>query len=284
MKTGSRQASWHSWSGLLRWTAWDSIVCMDGPHKRQSEVAAGRGRNAASNWLAFGIGLALLAAIVAGGLRESSDLTNSKVTVGTKDEVYYSHAATKEDARVLGQALKTIGFFDDRGTSVFLSKGKDGTVVSFVLKAGAWKQPGTVLNFEEIGRRIATPVGGFPIKVRLIDAARTVRRELAVGKAIIGARDEIYYFGSASEADAEALGGALKTAGFLEDTGVSVVLAKGDGTAISFVVAGGVWERPEAVAGFESLVRRAAPSVGGLPIMLRLLNPEMEAKREVAVQ
>jgi len=251
---------------------------------RWREVAAGRGRNIISIALALAVGIALLAAIVAGGHREISDLTSSKVIIGSKDEVYYSHAATKEEAQVLGQALKAIGFFGDRGTSVFLSKGSGGTVVSFVVIRGAWRDPDAVLNFEEIGRRVAPSVGGFPIKVRLMDAARSVLREMAVGRAIIGARDEIYYLGAATDADAEALGRALKSAGFLEDKGVSVVLAKGDSTAISFVVAEDVWERPETVAEFESLARRAAASVGGLPLVLRLLNPAMEVKREVAVQ
>jgi hypothetical protein len=247
------------------------------------EIAAGRSRNVVSISLAVSMGIALLAAIVAGGRRETSDLTSSKVIVGTKDEVYYSHAATKEEATVLGEALQATGFFTDRGTSVFLSKGNDGAVVSFVLRPGAWRNASTVLNFEEIGRRVAPFVGGFPIKVRLIDAARSVRRELAVGKATIGAKDEVFYFGSATKQDAEALGKALRNARFFEDKGVSVVLAKGDGTAISFVVAEGGWERPEALAGFESLARQAAASVGGLPIELRLLNPAMEVKREVEV-
>jgi hypothetical protein len=253
-------------------------------HKRQREFAVSRGANVASNSLALGIGLSLLAMIVAWGLRQSSQPANAKVIIGTKDEIYYSHAATKEDAQVLGQALKTMGFFNDRGASVLLSKGSGGTVVSFFVNEGAWDRPNSVSNFEEIGRRIATPLGGFPIKVRLMDSARVMRRELAVGKAIIGAKDEIYYFGSATEADAEALGQALKTAGFLEDKGVSVLLTKGDGTAISFVVNENAWERSETVAAFERLARRAATSIGGLPIKLRLLNSEMETKREVAVQ
>jgi hypothetical protein len=253
-------------------------------HKRQRDFSVGRGANVASHWLALGIGLAILAMIVAWGLRQSNQPANSKVIIGTKDKVYRSHAATTEDAQALGQALKSMGFFNDRGSSVLLSKGRGGTVVSFFVNEGAWDRPDTVSNFEEIGRRIATPLGGFPIKVRLMDSAGVMRREVAVGRAIIGAKDEIYYFGSATDADAEALGQALKTAGFLLDRGASVVLSKGDGTAISFVVNENAWERPETVAAFERLARRAAAPIGGLPIKLRLLNSEMETKREVAVR
>ena len=38
-----------------------------------------------------------------------------------------------------------------------------------------------VAAYEEIGRRIAPRIGGYPIKVRLIDAAQTVRAGRAAG-------------------------------------------------------------------------------------------------------
>ena len=168
--------------------------------------------------------------------------------------------------------------------SVLLSKNKGVTVVAFVLGEGAWDHPDTVAGFEEIGRRVAASIGGFPIQVHLVDSAWTVRKSVEVGKAIIGARDAIYYFGSATEGDAQALGRALRDAGYLADLGVSVVVSKGDGAVIGFVVGDRVWERPEAVAGFERLARRVAPSIGGLPIRVKLLNAEMETKKEMAVQ
>jgi hypothetical protein len=240
-------------------------------------------RNIAANLLAAAIGLALVATIVVWAIHPSSRTASSKVIIGARDEVYYSHAATKQDAQALGRALRTTGFLNDRGTTVLLSKGTAGTVVSFVLNDGAWDHPETVYSFEEIGRRIAPSVGGFPIKVRLIDSARTLRKELAVGRVIIGARDEIYYFGSATEADSKALGRALKTAGFFADKGASVVLSKDGGTAISFVLDDGAWDLPAAANGFERLARQAAASVGGLPIKLRLLNSRLEIKKEIAI-
>jgi hypothetical protein len=240
-------------------------------------------RRLGSNWLAFGIGLAVLATIVAGEVwfRSAGD---PKVIIGTNDEVYYYRRATKEDAMALGRALQKIGFLNDRGTSVLLWQGSGRTVISFVLNNGAWDHPDALSNFAEIARRVAGSVGGFPIQVRLVDAARVIRKELTVGKAAIGARDAIYYFGSATEADAKALGQALRTAGYFEDLGVSVVLLKGDGTAVSFVVQEGIWERPETVSALERLVRQVAPSIGGLPIQLRLLDPQMETRKRVPIQ
>jgi hypothetical protein len=232
--------------------------------------------------VAFAIGAALLVAIVAVfAIRPAGD---PKVTIGANDEVYYYRRATSADALALGQALQKIGFLNDRGTSVLLWKGSGRTVVSFVLNQGAWNHPDAVANFGEIGRRVAPAVGGFPIKVCLLDAARVVRKELAVGKAAIGARDVVYYFGSATQEDAAALGQALQAAGYFADAGLVVGLMKDGGTTVSFVVQEGIWEQPAAVATLQRLVRQVASSVGGLPITLRLLNAQMETKAEAAVQ
>jgi hypothetical protein len=141
-----------------------------------------------------------------------------------------------------------------------------------------------VSGFEELGRQIAPKVGGFPIKVRLINSDRETKKEVTVGKTIIGTKDEIYYYGSATEADGKALGQALKTDGFFTDKGITVLLAKDGGTAVSFVVSEGVWDNPASVAAFEKIVRQLASSIGGLPIQLRLVNPTLEVKKEIMVQ
>src|SRR6185312_7111317 len=186
-------------------------------------------RTLAAGLLAACVGLAFLATIGYWIFHPSRPQVLFKEVIGSKDEIYYSHVASKEDAQALGKELQSIGFFNDRGTTVFLSKGRGGTVVSFVLNDGAWDHPETIYSFEEIGRRIVPAVGVFPIKVRLIDSSQRLRRELTIGRAIVGAMDEVYYYGTATEADAKALGEALKAAGFFVDSGASVALSKVDG-------------------------------------------------------
>jgi hypothetical protein len=236
--------------------------------------------------LAWGIGLLLLAGMVFFTLEvtQRPRHTIPKVTIGTKDEIYYSHAATTQDAMAMGHALQAIGYFGDRGAAVLLSKNAGGTVVSFVVQQGLWNSGAAVASFEEIGRRVATTAGGFPLEIRLVDSAWNVQKALQVGKIRIGSRDEIYYLGSATEGDAKALGLALQAAGYLKDQGVSVSVSKGDGTAIGFVVSEGVWEQPEAVAGFERLARKVAPAVSALPIQVRLLSPQMEIKTQEEIR
>jgi hypothetical protein len=224
----------------------------------------------------------VLAAIVFYSATHQSNRAVPKVIVGTNDAVYYSHAATKADAESLGHALQLTGFFNNRGTGVLLSKSTSGTIVSFALNDGAWDHPGTVLSFEEIGRRVAGSIGGFPIQVRLCDVKWGVHKEVVVGRVIAGVRDEVYYYGSATAPEAEALGRALQSNGYLVDSGASVMLSKDGVTSISFVLGDGAWNRAGTVSAFEGLARKVAPSVGGLPVDLRLLNSSMEVEKEVA--
>lgn len=236
----------------------------------------------APTWVGFGVGAALLATIVVGEIAIHST-REPKVAIGKNDAVYYYRRATKEDAQALGEALRSTGFFNDRGTNVLLWKGGGPTVVSFAVADGAWDRPRAISNFTEIGRRIATSVGGFPIQVHLIDARRTVHKTMTVGKAIFG-EDIVYYFGAATPGDAGALAQALRSAGYFADRGVTVALLKGEGTVLSFVVQEGVWNEPAALATLDRLVRQVAASVGGLPVELRLLDRDMAIRQEVTVQ
>jgi hypothetical protein len=206
------------------------------------------------------------------------------VTIGTKDQVFYRPPVAEQEAEALGHALQNTGFFRNQGSSVLLARSGGSPVVSFVLNEGGWDHPTTIASFEEIGRRVAGSIGGFPIQVHLVDTAWHTQKSLAVGRVFVGKGDVIYYFGLASETDASALGQALRDAGYLADLGVSVVISKDETTTLGFVVGQGVWDRAEAVTGFEQLARQVAPSVGGLPLDVRLLSAEMENKKEVPIR
>jgi hypothetical protein len=243
-------------------------------------------RRTASTALASGAALLLLGILTAliWQTQHRPDRSIPKLTIGSKDEIYYSHAATREDAAALGRALQTVGYFRDQGAAVLFSRNKSGSVVSFVLTDGVWNNPSAVAGFEEIGRRIAPAAGGLPIELRLVDTGWALQKTVQLGKIRIGARDEIYYFGFATQSDAEALGRALRDADYLKDRGVTVSLSKDVVTSLSFVVSPGVWLQPENVARFQDLTRRVAPSIGGLPLQLRLLSPDMEIKQQSEVR
>lgn len=240
----------------------------------------------AARWFTLAFALVLIGTVVATRieLTRRPKATVPKVTIGARDGVYFEHGAKAHEALALGRALQATGFFSDRGTDVMLSRGEAGAIVTFVVNQGAWNNPATVASFEEIGRGIASSIGGFPIRVRLDDANWSEHKSLVVGKIEVGAKDAIYYFGTATEGDAVALGAALRQAGYLTDLGATVAVWKDGQTALGFVVADGVWNDPRNVAGFEQLVRHVAASVGGLPIELRLLSSEMEAKGKMEVR
>lgn len=238
-----------------------------------------RTRRPAATALASILGITLLGIVGYYATHRSHGAT--KVILRTKDEVYYTHSATQEDAEALGAALELTGFFNGRGTTVQLSKGTSGTIVSYVLNPGGWDHPMTVLSFEEITRRCANSIGGFPVHVRLCDAAWGVHKEVIVGRVAAGGKDEVYYYGSATGDDAMAVARALESAGYLTGAGASVTLTRDNGTAIGFVLSNGAWDQPATVAGFETLARRVATALGAPSVELRFLSPQMEVEKDI---
>ena len=86
------------------------------------------------------------------------------------------------------------------------------------------------------------------------------------GTVIIGTKDQVTYSGLSTEAQATALGNALKTAGFFTDQGFQVLLHKpiNGSVIISYVLKDGSWNDPAMVSDAEALTRDVAASVGGL--------------------
>jgi len=103
-------------------------------------------------------------------------------------------------------------------------------------------------------------------------------------RVVIGQKDEIFYSGAATETDARSLGKALIDAHFFVDRGVSVQLVKDDkGTTIGLVVQDGIWNDEKSIRYMRMLIREIAPSVGGMPIKLRLLDDAGDVKKEETV-
>jgi hypothetical protein len=139
------------------------------------------GGKLASMWSAAGVGLAIILPILAITLGYTF-MTNpmKEVTIGTKDKVYYLEAATEQDAKALGEQLKAIGYFQDRGVAAEMVKGKDGVTVGFVVHDGIWDNPKSVSAFTQLCRQIAPAVGGLPFKLRLLDSHGDTKKEVKV--------------------------------------------------------------------------------------------------------
>jgi hypothetical protein len=146
-----------------------------------SIVAAHRsaGGKVGSRW--FGAAIGILVGVTIATPFVMADLAGSsapgtRLSVDPFGEIYYSGTATEADARSLGDALKNEGFFKGPAT-VELSKGLEGTVLSFVVQDGTGDNPGLVGDFESVARAVAPSVGGLPIKLRLLTTARDIQRE-----------------------------------------------------------------------------------------------------------
>jgi len=244
-----------------------------------------QGGRLGSKWTAFWVGFVFLMATVAAVFvllfMPAYKHEGPKVIVGSKDDVFYTGTAARSEALALGNDLKTDGYFLDKGETVVLDKGANGTVISFVVKEGSWNDASTMDSFEEIARQVAPDVGGLPVKVQLLNKKRVVERESQVAIAEFEGGDRVYSMGIVTAAEAQALGNALKEQGFFEGNGADVFLTKhSDGTTLAFVVGDGVWDDTKAVASFEQIVRAAAPTVGGLPVRLKLESTGLDVKKD----
>ena len=107
-------------------------------------------------------------------------MLGDRVKVANDDLVYYSGSATKADAENLGKALADVGFFVKPNGIALLSKGKAGTEISFMVRDGVWDDPEIVPVFEQLGRKIASSVGGTPLTIRLVDNSMVNRKDIVV--------------------------------------------------------------------------------------------------------
>lgn len=221
--------------------------------------------------------------LLTAGIRLATYLNHNhkSVTIGTKDQVIYSGTATQADATALGNALKSDGYFQDRGVTVQIDKGSGGTTISFVVQDGVWTQTSTLSSFEEIVREVAPSVGGFPVQLQLDNTKMDVEATSTVGEVTFTGGDAVYYEGSATQAQAQSIGNQFVTMGFFKGNGANVFLTKhSDGTTLAFVVADGTWNNASLVTDFETIVRSVAPAAGGLPIDMRLLNTQLQVEKD----
>ncbi len=250
---------------------------------------AEKGGRSGSKGIAIGSGLAFFTVIVAMffavGSISGQATSGSSLTIGTKDEIFYSGSATRQEAEALGSALKESGYLSDRGVSVFLAKGSEGTIISYVAKEGSWNAPSLVSSFEEITRQAAPSVGGFPIVFRIINKSKEVKFQSVIGREALEGGDVVYYYGDVPKSQAHALGLTLKADQYFQGAGADVFLARHNNiTTMSFVVKDGVWQDPAIVKEFEKIARDGANAVGGLPVTVRLMTSQLDVKKDEVIQ
>jgi hypothetical protein len=140
-------------------------------------------------------------------------------------------------------------------------------------------------QFEEVGREVASSVGGLPVTVQLMDTHEDVEKTGIVGVVQLTGGDAVYYEGYSTLADAQALGQKLQAMGFFTGKGANVFLKKHtNGTTLAFVVTDGAWNDAKMVTDFETITRSVAPSIGGLPIDMRLMSTTLVVEKDEKLQ
>ena len=241
-----------------------------------------RGGRLGSKSSAFGVGIATLAGlVVVAGAVVSVYQYRKVVIIGTKDQVIYSGLATKSGAIALGNALRSNEYFQDHGSSVLLDRGIGSTTISFGVQNGVWNQPGMLSSFEELARGVAPAVGGLPVRVQLVDTTGAVEDTSTVGEAHFDGSDGVYYEGSATKDEAQALGRRFKSMGFFKGRGANVFLIKhDDGTTLAFVVVGEKWKDPKVLKSLETIVRDVAPmQLAACRLKCTLWTPNSKSRR-----
>ena len=115
-----------------------------------------------------------------GDWRNEVKIEDATVLIGTLDVVEYSGQPSMQDARALGDSLRSAGFFQDRGMTVRLNKSGSSPELSFYLEDSGWDNPRIVKGYEILGRKIAPIVGGPPLTIHLIDNVREAKKDLVI--------------------------------------------------------------------------------------------------------
>jgi hypothetical protein len=115
-----------------------------------------------------------------GDLRNEVKIEDPAMLIGTLDVVEYSGQATMQEARALGDSLRSAGFFQDRGITVRLNKGGRSPELFCFLKDSGWDNPLIVKGYGILGRKIAPAVGGPPLTVHLIDNVGEAKKDFVI--------------------------------------------------------------------------------------------------------
>jgi len=233
-------------------------------------------------------------------------LVGKSVPVGKNDKVIYSGSATEADAQNLARALSAAGYFAGKGGAAFLSKGADGTTITFITsdkdpakpgdgsKPGpgfgprlvplAWDDPDYLARARTTGTVVAPSVGGPPVNIALLTSDGVLEKVFKVDMRIakIGTDDSVWYSPGATLSDAQALGNALLSLGFFRNQGSRALLSKQNGNwDVSLIVEDGVWDDPKVVTGLRSLSSKLSRALGGEPVRIHLLDGKMEPKKDL---
>jgi hypothetical protein len=163
--------------GFLALPVMAMVICASGLQGKALDRHVSSGGKLGSFWAACGLGVALLGPVL---YLIATQAPPPSIFVGTKDNVFYSGAATRQDAQVLGRALAAAGYFVDQGAAAGLTKDQRGSIISFVVRDGSWNDAALVDAFYGLAHSVAPSAGGLPLKFRLVDSKLRMKKQMLV--------------------------------------------------------------------------------------------------------
>ena len=107
-------------------------------------------------------------------------MTGTKYAATEKESVYYHGGANLQDAKTLGEDLKTWGYFDNgKAADVLLHTDQTGTVISFVVGQG-WDSEQIFTALKKVGPTWAQHLKADHLKIRLIDDHLNTLKEIPI--------------------------------------------------------------------------------------------------------
>lgn len=220
-------------------------------------------------------------------------LMGTRLVISGNEAVNYSGTATEAQARALGEALTRVGYFGNGNEiDVLFNKSDSETTLSFVVSTEGYTDPVYEAQFRFITEHVAYAIGGVPINVRLLSSNLNTKKEFKVETTrwgtpeVITAKELVYRLGSTTADEAKALGKALQDIEFFKgDRPRDVFLRKEAGiTTLSFVTSPAAWQDEAIHADFRKITDSVAPSIGGKPITLHLVDDTLAVRAELKVE
>ena len=111
-------------------------------------------------------------------------VTGKKLSLGGSANLVYSGTATEADAKRLAASLSMLRFGNAQGATMLYMKNGSGSVVSVIVKDGAWQNPNMAPIFDIWGRLISQATG-TPLKFRLLDQQLQMKKEFAYNGTVV---------------------------------------------------------------------------------------------------
>lgn len=222
-------------------------------------------------------------------LEEPAANVGKRTVFGTNQWLYFAGAVTAEQSKAVGDLLLARQGLP-KGSILQLAGGggADYELTVWVVQ-GAWDDAAVRATWLAHGRKVAEALGADQLTVKLADAAMVPQHQFQAetpGARITEGRLELYYKGSATEAQARTALQALLRTGLARASNNRLtvqIVGREAGVELRFVLTG-KHDDPEIVAAFGGMGRHVASYLELEQITVHLTDGELATKNSLKVE